>query len=175
MKVKIKPEKAVLTGLIALIVVSFIIEAIVIKNGYEWLSKQFYILRCFKDILFIGIIFYVSYHKIFKKNIVISKDIRTKPYHRAELIISIITAILCVFQVFIDQWNKPDQTAGFLPVFIAGTCYLTIPLMLEQFVLNPQEKKRKRGYIIMVVFEIIGAYMTLCFVSNYLVIFGIVG
>jgi hypothetical protein len=121
-----------------------------------------------------GILFYISYHKIYKKNIVIFKDIRLKPYHRAELIIVAITGILCSFEVFLEQWKEPGQRGNDIPIFIAGVCYLAVPFFLEQLVLNPQEKKRKRGYIFIVAFEVIGLYMTFCFIYNWLVLFGIV-
>lgn len=155
---KLTPTKLLLFIFLALLIISLTFESVFSLLGADWFSKQFYWLRCLEDTSVQGIVICFAFIQ-YKKLIANYKSHREKmkSFKIAEFFIAILTILAIAFEILLKNWIEPGHYGDVINIYLASGMLLTVLFLLEQLKLNPEEGKKKRTMITLLILSVLGA------------------
>lgn len=159
LKKKIFSIKSIPYICLFLIIITFVFEAVF--SGSDWYSQQFYILRCLKELSFQVILIYfgIKFYKKSPTNFDEPKD-KVKQYEIIELGIFIYVMTTLILYILLNEWINPKLSGSEFGPYLSGLL-LVIPLTLKMFKIKPEERKRKRNYVVLIIFTLLGLYFAI--------------
>jgi hypothetical protein len=152
----------------------FAVRTVVAALGADWYDGRLYLLRVVSSLAVDGLSLSICAIIIRKKlNVSWFRKGNLNAYRITEYIIACIFLAAEIFETFRSNWME-SESHGVSSYLLAGLFFITIPCLFEQLRLHPEEKGKKRNYVVFAVVVLLGMAALAYGIINWMVAFGMI-